>query len=219
MSMSLNLLLLSVVCAPPIPRDVDGQVLAGFDDPAMIQALRIIERDPPIAEVQKAALEHFGVHGDTISGYRGAARLRALLPTLSGSVAKDSVGVWRGWTDRAQFPTGSDSDPQTTDTTQSNGLVLGGSASWDLGTLVFSSAQLETYALVGIQEDLLTEVTRLYYTRQHNLLTMALEPPRSPRAKAALLIRTREIEAMLDALTGGAFSKMKKTPKNSSARE
>ncbi|MFC1609898.1 hypothetical protein ACFL6C_02980 [Myxococcota bacterium] len=181
-------------------------------DSAVREALKLFANDPPVTEVQRAALEHFSVSQDDLSGYRTSARLKALMPSLTGSYTQDDTKLNIYATDRmiwrAQAPFDPD-DPQTADAQSGLGRAFSASVTWNLASLVFDSNQLETYALVGIHEDLLKEVTRLYYTRQHNMLALALDPPKDPRARAALLLRTREIEAMLDALTGGAWSRLR----------
>lgn len=173
------------------------------------RVMRMLDADPPVAKVQKAALEHFSVTQDDMSGYRAAARLKALLPSITGSYTYDDGKLSRIENDRIRA-TVDPNLPQIIEGRNEIGRAYGASASWDLSSLVFDGNQLETYALVGIHEDVLKEVTRLYYTRQHNMLALALSPPNDARARAALMLRTREIEAMLDAMTGGAWSRMRK---------
>ncbi|MEE8409657.1 MAG: hypothetical protein V3T05_08630 [Myxococcota bacterium] len=175
------------------------------------QALKLLADDPPIAGVQKAALEYFAVTQDDVAGYRSASRLKALMPALSGSYTRDDNRLDRNAIDRAVYGVGSwPGSPQTTDLTTGAGRAYVASATWELGSLVFDPSELEAYALVGIHEDILKEVTRLYFTRQHNIIALALDPPKDVRAQAALVLRTNEIEAMLDALTGGKWSKMRR---------
>jgi hypothetical protein len=183
------------------------------NDPALKQAMKLFAKDPPIAKVQQAALEHFRVAQDDLSGYRTSARLKGLMPSVTGSYSQDNNRLdtfntnrqeWRG---EAAFNA---ADPQLAGAESGLGRGYAASVSWNLSSLVFDSNMLETYALVGIHEDILKEVTRLYYTRQHNILALELNPPSDARARAALYLRTREIEAMLDGLTGGAWSRMVK---------
>lgn len=181
------------------------------NDPALKKALKLFADDPPIAKVQQAALEHFRVSKDDLDSYRTTSRLKALMPSLNGSYTYDDNRLNSYETDRLVWNGGAAFDPNNPQVgTAQTGLGRAYSAgvSWDLKSLVFDSSMLETYALVGIHEDILKEVTRLYYTRQHNILALELNPPSDARARAALYLRTREIEAMLDALTGGAWSEM-----------
>ncbi|MBC7793114.1 MAG: hypothetical protein H7Z43_05360 [Clostridia bacterium] len=174
------------------------------------RALRVLAQDPPVGDVQKAAVDYFRVNQGDLTYYRTVSRLRALLPTLSGSYTYSSDGVLGYSNDRIATGVAYDpNNPQTVTTNTTVGRAYGASASWNLQSLIFDSSQLDTYALVGIHEDLVKEVTRLYYTRQHNMLAFSLSPPGDARARAALIVRTREIESMLDALTGNAWTKLK----------
>ena len=178
-------------------------------DTEVAAALRLLADDPPIAALQEAAVDHFAVsHGD-LSAYRAEIKLKALLPTVSGGYTYGDNKTDRTSTDFLAYPAPF-LPPQVVDNTSGNNRGYNASATWSLGSLIFDSAQLETYSLVGIHEDIIKEVTTLYYTRQHNILTLALDPPKDPRARAALMLRTREIEALLDALTGGVWTKLKK---------
>jgi hypothetical protein len=174
------------------------------------RAMRVLAQDPPIAEVQRAAVEYFRVAQNDLNYYRLVSRMRALLPTLSGSYTYSSDGTLVLGNDRIATGIPYDpANPQTTSNSNQVGRNYAVSASWALPGLIFDSSQLDTYALVGINEDLIKEVTRLYYTRQHNMLAFTLAPPGDARARAALIVRTREIEAMMDALTGNAWTKLK----------
>ncbi len=178
-------------------------------DAEVADALRVLAQDPAIADVQKAALDHFAVSQDDLASYRATARLRALLPSVSGGYTQDDDKSRRSETNYLEWV--NRTPPQISDDTNSTGRTYTAALTWSLSSLVFDANQLEAYALVGIHEDVLTEVTRLYYTRQHNLLALTLDPPKDPRAKAALVLRTREIEAMLEAMTGGAWSRLRKS--------
>jgi hypothetical protein len=171
------------------------------------RAMRLLAEDPPIVEVQRAALQYFRVSQDDIGDFQAAARWKALLPTLTGSYSYDDGSLLRSQSDRTLVA--DPAIPQITERSNDNGRAYSASANWNLSSLVFDPSQLETYALVGIHEDVVKEVTRLYYTRQHNVLALVLSPPADARAKAALLLRTRELEAMLDAMTGNAWSRLR----------
>lgn len=180
-------------------------------DDQVKQVLTLLDADPPVAEVQRAALEYFRVTQSDLSGYRAAARLKGLFPALSGGYDQGQSALTKLSTDQAKWPSPFDArNPQVTDQDDGLSRSFGATLSWDLGTLVFNSDELDAYGLVGIHEDVVKEVTRLYYTRQHNLLVLALDAPTDVRARAALVLRTRELEAMLDAMTGGEWSRLKK---------
>ena len=83
------------------------------------------------------------------------------------------------------------------------------SLSWDLGDLVWSTDQTtidsRSKLMVELREDVLDQVTRLYFERrrlQAELAADALEPA----AEFDKQLRVDELTALLDAFTGGKFS-------------
>ncbi len=198
-----------------------GQAVGPYENPQMTpgsadveadvdRAMKVLAQDPPVSEVQKAAVDYFKVAQSDLSYYRTVARLRNLLPALSAGYTYSRDGVLGYTNDRiATGEAYNPNNPQTVSSNNTLGRSYTAGASWTLSGLIFDSSMLDTYALVGINEDLVKEVTRLYYTRQHNVLAFTLQPPGDARARAALILRTREIESVLDALTGNAWSKLK----------
>ncbi len=179
-------------------------------DPEVQRVLKILKQDPPVWVVQQAALNYFRVNQGDIEGYRSSARLRALLPNVNGGYTYNDNRSDGLSTDQSVFGRPFDpTNPQVTDITNGTGRGYSAGLSWDFGTLVFNPSEIDAYSLVGIHEDVMKQVTRIYYTRQHNLLALALDPPDSPRAKAGLILRTQELDSMLDAYTGGAWTKLK----------
>lgn len=202
-------MLISLVLTAALGADAADLVV----DPEVQRVMQILARDPDVRRVQRAAVDYFRVSQEDIAGYRSGARLRALLPTISGGYTYDDTLNDRISTDRVAVGINQPFDPnnpQITDITNGVGRAFSAGAAWNLGGLVFNGAEIDAYSLVGIYEDVVKQVTRIYYTRQHNLLALALDPPDNPRAKAGLVLRTQELDSMLDAYTGGAWTKMKK---------
>ena len=164
-------------------------------------AMARIAAEPPVYEVQDAAMRHFRLESETIDGLRSRATSRALLPsvTVSGDLSRldrdrsvDDLLVPLATADR------------------SNDRVLGASAAleWNLSETVFNPAELQTYALVGYQVEVLKEVTRLYFIRQQVLLSLLVDPPDDIRSRAALELRVAEFTSLIDSYTGGAYRRM-----------
>ena len=88
-------------------------------------------------------------------------------------------------------------------------------ASWDLGRLVFNPdelrAQEEALRMADVRMDLEALVIRLYFERRRLQVESRLEPANPPIAEARRAIRVLEIEAELDAITGGAFRRGRTT--------
>jgi len=85
---------------------------------------------------------------------------------------------------------------------------------WDLSRLVFNpdSVRAATQAihLAELREDVLNAVTKIYFERRALVLELKIKPPRDFSAYARKRMRSDELTADLDALTGGRFSKRSK---------
>jgi len=77
---------------------------------------------------------------------------------------------------------------------------------WDLPNLVFNPEVLDVGSLAILQESLLKEVTRLYYTRRRLQIDLILNPPNDPGTRISKELRIDELTSTLDAMTGELFS-------------
>jgi hypothetical protein len=174
-------------------------------DPARASRIRTamarLAAEPAIELVQEAAMRHFRLESSTIDGLRSRATSRALLPTVT--VSGDLSRFDRNRTV---------DDPlvvlQTTDLSDDNALSASASLEWELSETIFNPAELQTYALVGYQVEVLKEVTRLYFIRQQVMLSLLVDPPADPRARAALELRVAEFTSLIDSYTGGQYRRM-----------
>jgi hypothetical protein len=167
---------------------------------AMEKLKATIAQEPSASEVLLTALQYFRVHPATIDALRASSHYRALLPVLSG------IGSLGG-TGGAAAQAVSITNPQNTvgnTATESYSASVG--ASWDLRELVFNPSELQVYALVGIQQDLVHEITRTYFMRRQLQIRLALRPPQDLVIRAMLDLRVAEYSAILDGMTGGWFS-------------
>lgn len=155
--------------------------------------------EPTAAETITAALEYFRVDPERFDSLRAKARARAFLPIVAGGYRYDGDKYVRR---EEQAPT-----PQTNDESTSRALnAYSVGAVWDLRDLVFSAGELQVYGIVGVQRDVMLEVTRTYYLRQQLLLRRDLEPPEDAMARRSLDLRIEELTSTLDVMTGGWFS-------------
>jgi hypothetical protein len=80
---------------------------------------------------------------------------------------------------------------------------------WDLGDTVFSVEEVdvsrELRSVIALRDDVLDEVTQLYFERERVLARLAHAPADDPE-RLALALRADELAASLDAWTGGAFT-------------
>ena len=155
--------------------------------------------EPTIRQVQEAALKYAEVvHPDKIKAMRRNARLKALLPDVDVNYDKTvSVSTNPSYKERVVGP-------------RDWGLTL----SWNVGDLVFNSQVRlidgQARLMVQLRDDILNEVTRLYYERRKLQTELILSPPEKAGDKLTRALRLEELTANIDALTGGYFSRHKK---------
>ena len=152
--------------------------------------------EPTIEQVQEAALRHAKViHPDNVRALRRNARLKALLPTVSVDYDKTIYAGSTGKKDAFVGP-------------RDWGLSL----SWNVGDLIFNS-QLRLLngsdgrLMVQLRDDILNEVTRLYYERRRLQSELILTPPETAGEGLSKALKLEELTANIDALTGGRFSR------------
>ena len=157
--------------------------------------------EPTIAQVHKAAIDYAEVHPDKIKSWRTAAAKKALLPRVT-------VGADRYATELYHWDSGANPDV----------LVKGRDAiswdislSWDLGDLIWNSYQkdidVRSRLMVQLRNDILDEITRVYFERRRLQLELLNSPPKSRETKNEKELRLQELTAYLDGLTGDYFSR------------
>jgi hypothetical protein len=189
------LLLIAMLCA-------FGATAARADD-EVDRFLRRFDNEPAIREVQVAAINYYNVSPERISSLRSRTRSKALVPGISIGVTNslssfnlavdDIVFRQRGI---ARF------EDQTADY-----LEFSAAASWGLDRLVFNAEELDVMSLIGIQDGIQREVTALYYVRRRLQIELELNPPTSLEARLSGRLRLEELTGLLDAYTGGFFSR------------
>jgi hypothetical protein len=191
----LTALTIAVVC-------VLGARSARADD-EVDRFLRRFDNEPKIREVQLAAIKYYNVSPERISSLRSRTRSKALVPGISIGVTNslssfnlavdDIVFRQRGI---ARF------EDQTADF-----LGFTASASWGLDRLVFNAEELDVMSLIGIQDGIQREVTALYYVRRRLQIELELNPPTTLEARLSGRLRIEELTGLLNAYTGGYFSR------------
>ncbi len=192
--------------------DGDGEIVFEMKDPGSEVFIR---PEPSVIEVQRMAIEYAEVSPDKIRSWRNAARWKALMPKLSTGFGEDR---------------GRDVEIYTSATTSYHYIgpeeVSGGwdvDLSWDLSDLIWNEAQtsidVRSKLMVQLRNEILQEVTRLYYERKRIINDVETaytgkgrgkgkEDSKGHRAQSSQekLIRIEELTAHIDALTGGRFS-------------
>jgi hypothetical protein len=174
----------------------------GFtDDPAPVSQIE----EPQIGELHEAAIRYAQVEPEKILLWRKAAAKKAWLPRMSVGWDRNASNLWH-------WESGSSTKPD--DDVLRRGkdfLDWDLTLSWDFGELIWNNDQTSIDArsrlLVQLREDVLDQVTKLYFERRR--VTMDLNEVRIEDRKKRLdkELRLQELAASLDALTGGFFSR------------
>jgi len=177
-------------------------------NPRAIRALRLkFEREPTVAEAQKAALKFFKVHPEALTSYRRGAAWKALMPDVE-LIFNNEFGNNDRKLNDALYPSFTQQYGYKESEVVTRGSIsLGVRAHWALDRLIFNAETLDVSSLVGVQEGLLREITSLYFTRRRLLTSMTLNPPQDPNEEITEQLRLDEVTANLDALTGGFFTR------------
>ncbi|MEN0061792.1 MAG: hypothetical protein AAGA48_06545 [Myxococcota bacterium] len=193
---------------PPMPT-----VTPAVPEPSVDEVLASFDREPTVAEVQGWASRHAGTDPARIDQWlRQASRFAALPRTTLEWRFNDGTDQSFNYFDAFGDPLlpgvtpAGIIDQASLDRTASYRIRL----DWDLGDLVMSSERIrvlnEAQDLVEFRDELLTEVTRLYFERRRLQVEQRLRPPVDVGQAAREALRLQELTARLDALTGGAFA-------------
>jgi hypothetical protein len=188
------------IAVGPAPAVAQETTAPSADEARAIDKLReTFAREPTPGEVLTEAMLYFRVHPNTAESLRASTHYRALFPVLS------AVGSYSAYGD-ASAQSVLITNPQNTfinDFNQTYNIQAG--AAWDLRELEFNPSELQVYALVGYQQDLIQEITRTYFMRRQLQIRLALRPPQDLVTREILDLRVAEYTAILDAMTGGWF--------------
>ncbi len=165
----------------------------------------LLAREPSANEVQRAAIRYADVGNGKIKRWHLGSRVRALIPDLSMGKdfsVRNNIDIDRASTNQSdQFITGPDS------TTSGKDISL----NWELGDLIWGSSQTSIDSreklMVELRNDVVNEVTRMYYERRRLLMALYLSKPAVEQEYFDLLLRIDELTSYIDGLTGGYFSK------------
>ncbi|RKX96105.1 MAG: hypothetical protein DRP84_02110 [Spirochaetes bacterium] len=175
-------------------------------NPQMIERIYAeFQGEPPIREIQKMAIFYANVKNDKIKRWHRNSRLRAFLPTVSFDVEKtieDNIDIDRGSTTiQDEFIVG----PREKDFTWEI------SFEWELANLIWNPNQTtidyrEKY-MIEMREDILHEVTKLYYERRKLKLELLSSSLDDHYEYLNRCLKIDELTAQIDALTGGYLTK------------
>ncbi len=174
-------------------------------EPHVQDILNHFKSEPTILDVQNAAIHYAEVHPEKIEAWRKAASRKALFPSVSFDRSigtNQNIDLDRGGTnDPDKFIQG----PNERSFDWSVGL------DWDISDLIWSTDQtsidVRSRLMAELRDDILNEVTHLYFERRRLQVEMLLSPPRDLPVQLEKEIRLEELTAGIDALTGGYLSR------------
>lgn len=184
---------------PLVPES--GPALALYQPPERTLALlkALFELEPTARDVQRKVIRYADVSNGKIKRWHAESRLAGLLPTFSFGRNFDrgtSISTYSG-----KYITGPEDKSKGWDA----------DVSWDLGDIIYSSDQTSIDSrekmMVELRNDLLSEVTRIYYERRRLQIGLVYTPPVSEQEHLENLLRVDELTALLDAMTDGFFSR------------
>ena len=157
---------------------------------------------PSILEVQRMAIDYAEVSPEKIKKWRSGAKWKALMPRLSLGFSEsldDNIDIYKSSTKsyviRGPRERGTDWDIDLT---------------WDLSDLVWNDAQtsidVRSKLMVQLRDEVLEEVTRLYFERKRLLAEIDETGTETGKKLREKKLHVEELTAHIDALTGGRFS-------------
>ena len=129
-----------------------------------------LANEPTVAETVRVSLQYFRVDPEAFDSLRASAKGRAALPLIAAGFAYID--------DRfSRFETETFSPLEFDENTSRREYQATIGGVWDFREAIFNPAEVQVYGLIGVQRDLMLEVTRTYYLRRQLMLRMMLRPP------------------------------------------
>ena len=182
---------------------------AAHDHLREMDVLSLFSHEPTIEEVMDAAMRYAEVEPEKIAHWREAAARRAWLPDLRFAYDKNN-----DWQSSSYFYSTSSEKYKDNDITSGRDDGWSVSVTWELGELIWNNDQTSidsrSKLMVQLRDDVLNEVTRLYFERRRLQVGTLLSPPEGRADAIERELRLQELTADLDALTGSYFSRKMK---------
>ena len=170
--------------------------------PAVQAQIDELEKEPSIQQAQNAALRFFNVDPGSVEAMRSRAAWKGIMPSVSAGYRQSATDLS---IDSRNLLV--DEDPTIFDNVDGQLQEFSVGASWNLPLLIFNAEVLDVGSLAVLQEGVLKEVTRLYFTRRRLQIGLILDPPSDPGTRMSKELRIAELTSTLDAMTGQLFSK------------
>ena len=179
----------------------DALAQRGFS-PEVQRKLEALKEEPTVREAQKAALEFFNIDPGAVTSMRRRAAVKGLMPSLEARYRHNKSNL-----DVDTRNTTIDDQPFLFDRVEGGVNEIQVGVRWNLPLLVFNAEVLDVGSLAILQEGVLKEVTRLYYTRRRLQIDLILNPPNDPGTLVSKDLRIEELTSTIDAMAGNIFSR------------
>jgi len=178
--------------------------------------------EPSVRQVQVAAIRYLDLGPERVRALQRGVRRRGWLPRFELRGSYGGRDSWQhdydeAFTYDAPRLFHDRGDERNRDFAVSTVLV------WDLGDVAYHPESLdvskEAREIIELRDDVLDEVTQLYFERRRALLQLATEPSVPAAEAARLRLRADELGSGLDAWTGGWWSRTGSTAASHSPRD
>jgi hypothetical protein len=166
--------------------------------------------DPPIEQVFRAALAYLQLQPARVAALRRGLARRGWLPEAVFRITHENDSGYRTDWDQS-FVSGALRRLVDRDRDRSNELFLSLTLSWDLGDIAYHPEAIdvsrEAREIIELRDDVLDEITQLYFERRRVLDALARAPASEDIEAVRLRLRAQELAAGIDAWTGGWFGR------------
>jgi hypothetical protein len=184
------------------------QLASDFSAAAEVAQPVLDPSEPDVHSVHRAALRYLSLDPGRIAALRRGVSRRGWLPILSFRATRDRDRRKRSDYDEA-FISGELRRLYDRDYDRNHDLELQLFVSWDLGEIAYHPEEIdvsrEAREIIELRDDVLDEITQLYFERRRVIAAFALQPD-SPAASEYQL-RAAQLAAGIDAWTGGWFGR------------
>ncbi len=155
--------------------------------------------EPSIQEIHCLAIDYAELNQKKIKNWRELASKRAIMPALTTGLNRGAGPLhWDSGANPDELLKGEET------------LDWDISLKWDLADLVWNASQtsieIRSVAMVELREDILDQITRLYFERRRAQAELIQLASLDPQMRLDKEMRVEELTALIDAMTGGKFS-------------
>jgi photosystem II stability/assembly factor-like uncharacterized protein len=170
--------------------------------------IRYLADEPDIAEVRQAAVQYADAGPEKIITWRRQARKKAWLPHVTLGLDRETGDLWH-WESGSTTKESDDCLRKGKDSVNWSVSLI-----WELGELIWNTDQTGIDARsrlnAELRAELVDEVTKLYFERVRLKMEADALPLEERRKRQEKLLKLEENGALLDGLTDGEYSSLRR---------